>query len=43
MVCVMAFFLRLQSDPTLATVVAVAPLLLLLVPALQIYFYSKTL
>ena len=44
MVCgLVAFFLPLHNNPILSAVVAFVPLLLLLVPALQIYRYSKTL
>ena len=39
----LSFFLPLQGNAILATIVAVAPVLLLLIPVFQIFRYSKTL
>lgn len=44
MLCgIVAFFLPMQGNDTLAAIAAVVPMLLMLIPAFQIYRYSKTL
>ena len=44
MLCgIVAFFLPMQHNVTLAVIFAILPVLLVVIPAIQIYRYSKTL